>query len=67
MENNKRVYYPCFSNNLKDFLASKNYKYLIKCKHSETLVDLWIYLYKDDGLLDKYLEEWKTVRKLRKN
>ena len=57
-----KIYYQCFSSNLKDFLFSKNFRYLLECRHKETLKPIWIYLYDDKGLLDQYLEEWKTIR-----
>lgn len=62
----EKIYYSCYSDNLKDFLYNKGYKYLIKCRHYETLNPMWIYMYDTKGLLSKYLEEWKTVRKLYK-
>lgn len=51
-------YYPCFSKNQKDFLKSKGIDYLIKCRHCESRVLMWIFIYDDEGILSKYLKEW---------
>lgn len=67
MEKKDKVYYPCFSLPEKDFLMSKKLRYLLKCRHWETDVPMFIFMYDKEGLLDKYLEEWKTIRKLSKN
>lgn len=56
-----KVYYQCFSDNLKDFLFNKGVKYLIKCRHYETSNPMWVYLHDDEGLLSKYLKEWSET------
>lgn len=62
--NKDKLFYQCFSGSLKVFLYNKGIKYLIKCRHYESDKPMWVYLYDKEGLLDKYLEEWKMVRKL---
>lgn len=64
MNGTLKVYYQCLSCNVKDFLMGKGLRYLVRCRHFDTKCPMWIFMYDKEGLLDKYLEEWKSVRKL---
>jgi hypothetical protein len=61
---NKKIYYQCFSKPEKEFLYSKGMDFLLVCRHWQSLKPMWIFLYDNDGKLDEYLEQWKTVRKI---
>lgn len=54
---NKR-YYPCYSNYQKNFLKRKGIDYLIKCRDYNTKNPLWLFMFDNEGLLNKYLKEW---------
>ena len=58
MINKEKLFYQCFSDKQKDFLWDNGIKYILKCKHWETLNPMWIYLYDAEGKLDEYLKKW---------
>ena len=57
-------YFPCFSSNQKDFIMNKGLRYLLKCKHSETLKTMWIFVFDEEKRLDEVLAEWTSFKRL---